>query len=483
MKEGGKSAVKLLLLIAIAALLFIGPVSAGTPDPSGEAQKCLECHSRKGIIIKFQNGGSAFASVAAEQFLLSAHGGLACSSCHAGFSAEEHPGRAFESLKQFRIQASRSCRRCHSDYQLKTRAVHIALIDNERRGAPLICTDCHSAHAMTPTKGGKILKSESDYCMKCHAGYSKMAFKNNETLLLAVNRDLLESSLHRELSCSDCHFGFSSKEHPRRMFGSRRAFEISSSETCRRCHFDKYSKTLESIHFSILNQGNLSAPVCTDCHGSHAVQKAKTEKLLLVKRCEKCHRPIFDVYAASVHGKALIDENNQDVPTCIDCHKAHDISNPLTLAYSEHIPEMCGNCHANKAIMGKYGISTDVLKTYLSDFHGITLNFYKRQEGLLMKPGRPMATCVDCHGIHDISWVAGTGNAAIKTNVVKQCRRCHKAADKNFPDAWLSHYEPSLKKAPLVFAATVVCKSLILLMAAGLILQVLLHIWRYAVDR
>ncbi|MGD0281768.1 MAG: cytochrome c3 family protein [Dissulfurispiraceae bacterium] len=478
-----KRAVQTLLLIALAVVLVSGMAYAGVPDPSTEAQKCLECHSKQGIVIKFQDGKSEIALVAAEQFQLSAHGSLGCSSCHPGFSAEEHPARVFKSLEQFRIQSSRACRRCHSDDQLKSRSVHIALLNNERRGTPLLCADCHNAHAMTPTAGGKILKSESDYCMKCHDRHLKMVFKDNEALLLTVDRSLLQSSVHHELSCSDCHFGFSSKEHPKRMFGSRRAFTISSSETCRRCHFDKYSKTLESIHFAILNQGNLNAPVCTDCHGSHSIQKGRIEKLLLVKRCEKCHKPIFDIYAASVHGKALIDENNQDVPICIDCHRAHDISNPLTLEYRERIPEMCGNCHANKAIMGKYGISTDVLKTYLSDFHGVTLNFYKLQKDKLMKPGRPMATCVDCHGIHNISWVAAGDNAVIKARVVKQCLKCHEAADKNFPGAWLSHYEPSLKKAPLVFIVIIVCRAFIVLMVAGLVLQIVLHIWRYAIDR
>ena len=41
---------------------------------------------------------------------------------------------------------------------------------------------------------------------------------------------------------------------------------------------------------------------------------------------------------------------------------------------------MCSNCHANKAIVGKYGLSVDVVDNYLEDFHGITLEFYRMQK-------------------------------------------------------------------------------------------------------
>ncbi len=267
------------------------------------------------------------------------------------------------------------------------------------------------------------------------------------------------------------------------MFGSRRDLRISSSETCRRCHFDKYSEILESIHFAQLNQGNLKAPVCTDCHGSHSIQKGRTEKLRSAKRCEKCHQVIFSIYSTSVHGKALLDENNQDVPICVDCHKAHGVSNPLTLEYREHIPEMCGNCHANKEIIGKYGLSTEVVNTYLSDFHGITVNFYKLQKEKLMKPGRPIAVCTDCHGTHDILSTVSGDTAIIKTRLTLQCLKCHPGANKDFPAAWLSHYEPSLHRAPLLYIVKLACKAFIILMAAGIALQILLHMWRYASDR
>jgi hypothetical protein len=66
---------------------------------------------------------------------------------------------------------------------------------------------------------------------------------------------------------------------------------------------------------------------------------------------------------------------------------------------------------------------------------------------------------------------------------MKRCQKCHPGATDEFPDAWLSHYEPSLTNAPLVFLINLTYKFFIPFMLIGLILQILLHVWRYAVNR
>lgn len=457
--------------------------SAKEVDLSNEATACLKCHAKKGILKKFQNSETVSAYVDAGQFKSCVHNFLTCSNCHTEFSADKHPARRFRSLKQYQIMVSRACRNCHPDDKIRQKPIHASLLRGEKEGLSNICTECHGAHTVTPVAGGITFVNEENYCLSCH-GYSlNMSFRNKETISLTVDRVVLETSVHNKLSCSDCHYGFSSEEHPQRNFRTKREYSLASSESCRRCHFDKYTKTMESIHFSKSSQGNLKAPVCTDCHGSHSISHGSKDRAVTTKRCQQCHPEIYDIYARSVHGKALFDEHNQDVPICIDCHKAHDIGNPLTLEWHERIPEMCGNCHSNKAVMEKYGLSTEVLKTYLSDFHGVTLGFYKKQRESLYKPARPIAVCTDCHGTHNISSTRGTEAAILKVNLVKRCRQCHQNAPKDFPDAWLSHYEPNMKSAPLVFIVNLLYKIFIPFMVIGLFLQILLHIWRYAMDR
>ena len=481
--KGGKS-----ILCIFVSLCFAGIISAdmaGAKDVllSDEAKTCLGCHGKRGIIKKFQNQESVSAYVDAEKFTSSVHSFLTCSICHGDFSADNHPDRRFRSKKQYQIRASRECRHCHTDEQLRGKSVHNALLRGNSGDKTGICTDCHSAHAIMPVTGGRIFAGEGQYCLSCHGYALATTFKNGETLALTIDKSLLRNSVHSKLSCSDCHYGFSSEEHPRRTFKSRREYSLAASESCRRCHFDKYSKTLESIHYTMLSKGNLKAPVCTDCHGSHSIARGNRERSLTTKRCQGCHAATYEVYAKSVHGKALFDEHNQDVPVCIDCHKAHDIIQAHSLDYREKIPAMCSNCHANKAVMDRYGLSTDVVKTYLSDFHGVTLGFYRKQRETQDKPARPIAVCTDCHGTHTISSTRGTDAAILKANLVKRCQQCHKNAPKNFPDTWLSHYEPSLSSAPLVFMVNTLYKIFIPVLVIGLFLQILLHIWRYAVDR
>jgi hypothetical protein len=322
--------------------------------------------------------------------------------------------------------------------------------------------------------------------MKCHQQKMTMLCRNGDKIALNVAYSFSEGNAHDKLRCSDCHYGFSSEEHPKRNFRSRRDYTIASSESCRRCHFDKYTKTLDSVHYTILSQGNLTAPVCNDCHGSHQIphiSRGVKGRVLTTQRCRKCHEEVFGVYAKSIHGSALFNEQNTDVPICIDCHTAHDIENPLTLEYHERIPQMCGNCHANPAVVSKYGLSTEVLNAYLTDFHGVTLGLYKKQREQLYKPARPIAVCTDCHGTHNIASSTSSDPAYVKANLVKRCQKCHKDANEKFPNAWLSHYKPSLSKFPLIFLVSTAYKIFIPIMGLGLLLQIFLHIWRYAVNR
>lgn len=450
---------------------------------SDETQACLVCHAESGAVTTFQNGESVAVAVEPGPFRASVHGPLGCAGCHADFAGGKHPVRPFKSRLHYQTRASLACRTCHADDQIRKNPVHVAVLSGEKSGKPTLCANCHGAHDITRVSRKSVFASEEQYCLRCHNRGVAMRFRNGESRSLIVDVATIEASVHGKLSCSDCHFGFSPEEHPQRNFMTERDYILASSESCRRCHFDKYTKTLESIHYTMLSQGNTDAPVCVDCHGSHVISRAGRERAASAQRCQRCHAAVYNRYARSVHGSALLNDHNQDVPVCVDCHTAHTIEDPFSLDYRERIPDICSNCHANKEIMAKYGLSTEVVKTYLSDFHGVTLSLYKRQKGERERSARPIAVCTDCHGTHGISRTAGPGSVSVKANLLKRCQKCHPGAAENFPDAWLSHYEPSLKRTPLVYLAGLAYQAFIPVLIAGLALQILLHIWRYAVNR
>jgi len=471
-------------LLCTAFLLFAGIDSlyAAAPGLPEESTACLGCHGQRGVTVTFQDREKIEAYVDAEKFGASVHASLPCSSCHPDFSGEKHPERSFRSRKQYSLKSSLVCRQCHGDAQIKKSSIHASLLENSET-AP-VCSSCHNPHATVPMSGGNKFSTEMQYCLGCHRESLTFKLKNGDTLPLAVDHAVLESSVHSKLGCVDCHFGFSTSQHPKRNFANARNFSITHSDTCRRCHFDKYTKTLESIHFTILSQGNLKAPVCTDCHGAHGIARVRLDKSVGAKRCGGCHNDIYTIYASSVHGSALLNEKNTDVPVCIDCHTAHTIEDARSTDYRDKVPDICGRCHDNNDIMKKYGLSTNVVNSYLEDFHGITLKFYKQQKNTPdAEKRKSIATCTDCHGIHDISKATGANAQVVKAKLVKRCQKCHTGATSEFPDAWLSHYEPSFSHAPLVFAINLFYKYFIPFMLIGLILQILLHIWRYTVNR
>lgn len=466
----------------IISAFFVHNAEADTPPLSSEVQGCLECHAQHGIIKNFGNKESLEAYVAAGSLERSVHNFLKCSDCHTDFSSEDHPERRFASREQYKIMTALVCRKCHAFSQINIIPIHARLMSEEKSGNPHPCTNCHGSHAIRRVSRS-MYKNEERYCLNCHSHTLTMEFRNGEVSPINIDISALKNSVHKKISCSDCHFGFSHSSHPHRNFRSMRDFSIASSDTCRRCHFDKYTKTMDSIHYVMLGQGNLNAPVCTDCHGSHNILHLARESSLIARRCQKCHLEIYELYAQSVHGKALFDEHNQDVPVCVDCHQAHNIKNPLTLDYREHIPDMCSNCHASKSVMNKYGLSTDVVKSYLSNFHGVTLRFYRKQREELNKPAKLIAVCTDCHGTHNIATTRNIAPAIVKANLVKRCRQCHEDATDNFPDAWMSHYQPTLATAPLIFTINQVYRIFIPIMVLGIVLQILLHIWRYIASR
>lgn len=331
------------------------------------------------------------------------------------------------------------------------------------------------AGAASPATGIDV-----ETCLSCHADRDlAVALPSGETRSLYVDIDAFRASVHgNKLSCTDCHQDMTEVPHASRPFNTLREFTVAYYEQCKRCHFANYTKTLDSVHYQALARGDRTAPLCVDCHGAHDVRDSRAAGSRVSNTCTKCHVGVSAVYAKSVHGKAA--ETNADVPACTDCHKSHDVSGPRTANWQQHIPELCSNCHSNKTLMDKYGLSSVVNQTYVADFHGMTASLRKDtgQQGASV-----VALCTDCHGVHDITKVDAPDSRVLRTNLVKTCARCHEGASDNFPAAWMSHYEPTWDKAPMVFGVQTFYDILIPFMMVGLLLQILLHFWRVVVNR
>lgn len=295
--------------------------------------------------------------------------------------------------------------------------------------------------------------TDNESCLGCHSNPDlSLTLPSGEPLSLYVDAKTMHDSLHGALNvqCVQCHTDIQGYPHPAANYIDRRDVTLQNYKTCEGCHPDSYRKTLDSMHQTALAEGNRNAAVCTDCHTAHAVADPANPRTRIPQTCAQCHSLISDQYIGSVHGEALFNDNNPDVPTCIDCHGVHNIGDPTTTGFRLKSPEICAKCHTDPALMSKYDLSTNVLNTYAADFHGTTVELFAKQhpEQATNKP-----VCYDCHGVHDIkSTQDPTSAVSTQENLLKTCRKCHPdATTASFTSAWMSHYEASPDKYPLVY--------------------------------
>jgi predicted CXXCH cytochrome family protein len=209
---------------------------------------------------------------------------------------------------------------------------------------------------------------------------------------------------------------------------------LPTSEDCRGCHVTLPDQRLSAP--AVAYDEDVHAEVgfgCLACHGSGGMDRLSPAEGFLaapVRRaipdmCGRCHSdavfmrqfaPSMRVdqvteYWTSVHGQRLMELDDPDVATCIDCHVPHSIRPPDDPASSVHpanVVATCGRCHSDPERMGGRDIATNQVEEYRTSVHGRLLF----DEGDLSAPA-----CNDCHGNHG---AAPPGIASVR-NVCGQC--------------------------------------------------------------
>ena len=291
---------------------------------------------------------------------------------------------------------------------------------------------------------------ENQKCLTCHSNPDLVVeFEDGTTTSGHISGGRYDASVHGQeaMTCSGCHPNHEEYPHPALTAADRRSFTLELNETCFECHPNETNWVQDSNHARALEAGHPEAAVCVDCHSAHDTFSLHQSRVRIATTCRRCHSMIYDDYSQSAHGKALSEEHNTDVPTCVDCHGVHTMEDPHTISFHLNSPLLCGSCHADEALMAKYDISTDVFETYVADFHGSTVTLFEK---LSPDAETNKAVCYDCHGVHAIRAADDPEAAVIKENLLTTCQKCHPDATANFPDSWTSHYPPTFDKQPLV---------------------------------
>ena len=316
----------------------------------------------------------------------------------------------------------------------------------------------------------EVPRPSDEYCLLCHSRPGRVwELPSGETLSLTIDEQVLVGSVHGEtnpqgpLACADCHTDHRFP-HPPQTSQSVREFKLERYAACRTCHEDQYTHTQDSVHGIALREGRLEAAVCVDCHGGHDVQSPDEPRQLISLTCGQCHGAIFEEYRTSIHGAALLDESNPDVPTCVECHGVHDIGSPSATLFRTRSPELCAECHADSALMAEYGISDQVFDSYLSDFHGTTVALFEQEDPDV---ATNKAVCYDCHGVHNIQAVDSENSQVVRENLLVTCQKCHPDATAEFPDSWVGHHAPTMDSHPLLYAVNLFYDILIPVVLGG----------------
>jgi nitrate/TMAO reductase-like tetraheme cytochrome c subunit len=241
--------------------------------------------------------------------------------------------------------ANEDCLACHADADAKRAngtsvAFQQAAFEHSTH-APLACVDCHQAVA----KLQEFPHEDKLAPVSCAACHDDQAAKYHDSIhAWAKEKAGLTTAAP---SCADCH-----GKHDIRGTDDRdaRVYRSNVPKTCGACHQGVVDHYQQGVHAAALKSGNAAAPVCTDCHTAHRIQRADSDawRLAVTGECGSCHSAVVDSFRRTFHGK-VTELGFTRVAACADCHGAHDIlpaSNPASMVSKARLVETCRKCHA-----------------------------------------------------------------------------------------------------------------------------------------
>lgn len=250
----------------------------------------------------------------------------------------------------------------------------------------------------------------------CHGDKTLKTKRGGKTVSLFVDEQKFSSSIHSSLACVMCHTDLEGKELPHE--------ERLQRVQCGTCHTEQQALYEQCQHGKSAARGDPLAPLCQDCHGSHAIYKVRDTRspvapLRVPFVCGKCHQEgtpvqtrreihqdhILENYSESIHGEGLLKKGLSVTATCASCHTPHQIlphTDPRSSIARKNIAKTCGTCH-----------------TQIEEVHRKVI----RGE-LWEKEVNVLPACVDCHQPHKVRKVFYDQGMADK-----DCLRCHERAD------------------------------------------------------
>ena len=262
-----------------------------------------------------------------------------------------------------------SCVACHSALDGPLSKPAQLIKDDVHIKNGLSCASCHGGdpsstdmtEAMSPKRGfaGKIDRRKiPELCARCHSDAAYMhKFKPQQRIdqlaqyKTSVHGKRLAQGDTTVAVCTDCHSVHDIRE-VKDVFSP--VYPVKLPETCGRCHSDparmksyniptdQLGKYQRSVHWEALSRkSDLSAPVCTSCHGSHGATPPGVDSV--ARACGSCHVVFQDLFDQSPHKAAF---EALGFPGCVVCHSNHEIHKPTVEMLGVAEAAVCVKCHS-----------------------------------------------------------------------------------------------------------------------------------------
>lgn len=412
--------------------------------------------------------------VDANVFEKSPHRKLSCVACHSGFDAQNVPHK--EKIQPVNClvchKDAAEKHQFHPQMNITGRAGGKSQVS---------CKDCHGTHdIVSPNAPGSKFRSAklSEFCGSCHENV-KLTFSQsshahaqlsgiqgaptcidchrNPIVRVSAKQDTTQLKIAQEKLCLTCHLddpNIRAKMAPSAGF-------IAAYDG--------------SVHGAALQRGNGKAANCVDCHGSHEMKKgsdptSRVAKANIPQTCAKCHAEVANAYNFSVHGLA-IKNGNMSAPVCTDCHGEHNIlkhTDPRSPVSASNVSsQVCSPCHSSVRLNQKYGLANDRFKSFADSYHGLA-----GEAGSVQ-----VANCASCHGVHDIKPSSDPTSRINRANLVKTCGTCHPGANENFTKGSV-HIIATEKQESVLYYVSTTYIFLIVVVIGGMLLHNLLDFIR-----
>jgi len=212
----------------------------------------------------------------------------------------------------------------------------------------LACNKCHVD--VTTIPHGKVEKVN---CGICHfLGREGAPKEQASEYKLSVHGRATAAGNSAAPTCQTCHGShYIYPSADARSATNRRNIPL----LCSHCHNQEFDVYKNSIHGKeLLDNHNTAAPTCFDCHLEHLTPPTTSNQwqLSLIKQCGTCHSEEMKTYRKTYHGK-VTELGYTTVAKCSDCHGSHDIQrldNAQSTLSSQNILSTCRKCHADASI-------------------------------------------------------------------------------------------------------------------------------------